>query len=269
TPDSPAGASHNELILPLHVAGRVIGALAAERKRSFRLTENETNSLIALCSQVAIGIQNARSYERQAALAEENRRLLEQSQAAFADLDALNRRLTREGWQEYMQRLPADVVVQDLDSSTGPVNECLPLMSEAMDMGELLIAQEQDQSAMAVPIVVRGEVIGSLGLEGDPHHRWTSDQVAILKDIAEHLALSVENARLIEETQTALSESRRLAERESRRAAISDQLHRTTDIQGILRIAAEELLRSTGSSRAVVRLSRSSEYRGRPEDSAW
>ncbi|RIK23523.1 MAG: hypothetical protein DCC52_13210 [Chloroflexi bacterium] len=54
----------------------------------------------------------------------------------------------------------------------------------------------------------------------------------------------------------ALDETRRLAEREKRAAEITSRIHSTTDVKKLLQIATEELRRSTGSARAVVKLNR-------------
>ncbi len=49
------------------------------------------------------------------------------------------------------------------------------------------------------------------------------------------------------------------AEREAMLAEINDRLHASTDVKGILRIAAAELRRTTGGARAIVRLNRTDE----------
>ncbi len=69
------------------------------------------------------------------------------------------------------------------------------------------------------------------------------------------VALAIENARLLEETQNALAESKRLARRERVIAEVTSKITFGADVKRILQIAAEELQRVTGSSRAVVRLS--------------
>ncbi len=106
---------------------------------------------------------------------------------------------------------------------------------------------------MALPIIVRGQVIGSLAAEdANPQREWSPEDIELLKDIAEHAALALDNARLYDETQIALAETRRRAEREARLAEINDRLHASTDVRGILSIAVQELRRTTGRPRAVV-----------------
>jgi signal transduction histidine kinase/DNA-binding response OmpR family regulator len=57
-------------------------------------------------------------------------------------------------------------------------------------------------SALAVPITLQGEVIGVLDLqETDQRREWTQEEVEMVTSVADQLALALENARLVEETQ--------------------------------------------------------------------
>jgi signal transduction histidine kinase/DNA-binding response OmpR family regulator/putative methionine-R-sulfoxide reductase with GAF domain len=57
-------------------------------------------------------------------------------------------------------------------------------------------------SALAVPITLQGEVIGVLDLQETAQNReWTREEVEMVTSVADQLALALENARLVEETQ--------------------------------------------------------------------
>jgi len=91
---------------------------------------------------------------------------------------------------------------------------------------------------------VREQVIGSLTIEADPHHDmpaggsvWTPEEMTIIQTVANQAAQALENARLLEETQTR-------AERERIAASIASKVWASTDVDAIL----QTLLRELGSS---------------------
>jgi GAF domain-containing protein len=113
-----------------------------------------------------------------------------------------------------------------------------------------------DGRTIAIPITLRDEVIGEFALSSsDDTGRWTEEDLTLVEAVVAQVALAVENARLLEETQSALSEAQRLARRERIISEITTKITYGADVKRILQIAADELRRATGSSRAVVRLS--------------
>ena len=103
-------------------------------------------------------------------------------------------------------------------------------------------------AALAVPIVLRGQTIGVLGIE-DPaaRQRWSDEEVALVEEVGQQLALALENARLFEETQ-------RRAERERLITNITARIRSSTDMLGVLETTATELGKALGTSRVLVRL---------------
>jgi PAS domain S-box-containing protein len=62
------------------------------------------------------------------------------------------------------------------------------------------------RSEMALPLRVRGRVIGVLDVQSTEAEAFTDEDVAILQTMADQVALSIENARLLEESQRSLRE---------------------------------------------------------------
>lgn len=56
-------------------------------------------------------------------------------------------------------------------------------------------------AAVAVPLVVAGEVLGVLDVEDDPTHRFTESDLTVLRTVADQIATALHNARLFEEVQ--------------------------------------------------------------------
>ncbi len=76
-----------------------------------------------------------------------------------------------------------------------------------------LMRERQTQCLMIVPLRVRGEVIGTIGLDIIQDNReFTAAEVELVETIAGQVASAVENARLFEQMQTALVERKRSEE---------------------------------------------------------
>ena len=119
------------------------------------------------------------------------------------------------------------------------------------------------RAVVGVPLKrVRGEgvlavtqTVGVLGLASLEEGRtFAPAQIETLSRFAELAAVALDNAQLYTSSQNALQQTQQLARREKETADIADKLYAAPDVQSVLRTAAEELRRSTGSKRAVVRL---------------
>jgi len=64
----------------------------------------------------------------------------------------------------------------------------------------------ETHSEMALPLSIRGEVIGVLDVQSTRHGAFTENDAAILSIMADQIAIAIENARLLERTQQALNE---------------------------------------------------------------
>ena len=101
---------------------------------------------------------------------------------------------------------------------------------------------------MLVPIQLRDQVIGVIGLESDEaHHRWTEDEIAIVQATAAQAALTVENARL-------LAESQRKALREEMSGEITARIRSSLDMETVLHTAMNEIAQRLGISQIEIQL---------------
>jgi GAF domain-containing protein len=73
-----------------------------------------------------------------------------------------------------------------------------------------LMRQRHTQSLLIVPLKVRGEVIGTIGLDtAQVEREFTKSDIELAETIAGQVAGTIENARLFEQTQAALAERER------------------------------------------------------------
>jgi len=100
-----------------------------------------------------------------------------------------------------------------------------------------VIAAEEDlkdKREISVPIILRGETIGTLSVQVPKDERVAADQMDLIKAVAERVALSAENARLFGETT-------RRAERERIISDIASKIGTSVRTESILRTTASEL----------------------------
>ncbi len=152
------------LAMPLASRGQVLGALAVTRRGATVATREDMELLHLLAGPLAAALDNAR--------------LVEESQTNLKELDGLYRLQAAEAWQQILRsRLPA--------ASEGTYQPGA--------------APSGDEGGLQAPIEVRGEVIGSLDIQGRAGAHLGREDEAIVEAVAEELASALEQARLMEE----------------------------------------------------------------------
>ena len=97
-------------------------------------------------------------------------------------------------------------------------------------------------------VLIHGQEIGVLRLEdAAPDREWKPNEKALIQAVAGEVAIAIENARLIEQTE-------RRAQREARLNQIAQRLRQTTDVQSILQTAIEQLGLTLNTSHAQAQL---------------
>jgi GAF domain-containing protein len=94
--------------------------------------------------------------------------------------------------------------------------------------------------------MILGQVIGVIGLEQeDPEKPWSEEQIAIAQAAANRAALTLENARLFEE-------SSRRAAKESTIFAATNRISSTSSMENILKTTVEELDKVLSASEITI-----------------
>jgi two-component sensor histidine kinase/putative methionine-R-sulfoxide reductase with GAF domain len=152
----------------------------------------------------------------------ENGRLFEQTQIALAEtqvlaareresseqLMALNRRLTREGWRDYLDQLGSNLVFE-AGVAAGAVS-----LAHGHDGGNGSAVSDDTNGSghnghdkIKVPIQLRGQVIGEIELEADEQAEPLSvEDLGLVTQVAENIGLALDNARLLTESQRRMTE---------------------------------------------------------------
>lgn len=85
----------------------------------------------------------------------------------------------------------------------------------ALDVGKDAVFFENPdlphtRSEMALPLEVRGEIVGVLDVQSKEGGAFTDEDVGVLQTMADQLAVAIENVRLLEESELALQELERV-----------------------------------------------------------
>ncbi|MBI3241588.1 MAG: GAF domain-containing protein [Chloroflexi bacterium] len=188
--------TRSEMAIPLIVGERLLGALDVQSREPNAFTSADVAVLQTLADQLAVAINNAELFAAQQQLLVQNQQLLEDSQKTLAELNALTGRLSQEGWREFLESQSGTIVAE---TGRVPSANADSALAQALEKGRL-IQTGGEHATLAAPILLRGQPIGALALEEiGADHEWTEDDLALAQEVAEHLGLALDNARLLEQ----------------------------------------------------------------------
>jgi GAF domain-containing protein len=231
-PDLPE--TRSEIALPLMIGDSVIGVLDVQSQESGIFAQEDATVLGALSNQIAIAIENTRLYD-------ETRRALVKSERSYQQYIA-------SGWKRATEKA-LNVGYQFYGSVINPLSEPMemPEVKRAVREGETVVISEKDeQPAIAVPIKLRGQVIGVLNIRSQNKERaWDEEELTLVNAIAERASLALENARLVEDAQRRAAKERLIGD-------IANKISSANNIQNILHTAARELGMAINSSDVTI-----------------
>jgi GAF domain-containing protein/HAMP domain-containing protein len=231
-PDLPA--TRSEIALPLQVGDEVIGALDVQSTEPNAFLQEDIHILSTLADQVSIAIQNARQFE-------ETRKALNES-------EILSRQFIQAGWQQFTKS-------KDLLGirHTGARASLIHRRNGKDKLEDFAISNQTKRhirgSALSVPIKLRGEVIGSVDIRTPDNRSWHQDELDIVTAIIERAAIALENARLLAESQKRAAKERIIGE-------ISSKISMQSEINELLKTAAQELGRNLPGAEIAIQFSK-------------
>lgn len=232
-----------ELALPLRDGEQVIGALDVQSREVDALSDADVQALQVLSNLLATAIRNARLFEQQARTADENARLYQQTQSSLHEIERLNRELTSKAWQEYLRQARVGGVTL-VNGAVENENDWSGDLVQAA-VGQTIQRTVDHKFILAMPITVRGQVIGAVEIETNTTP--AAEDVRAVHDLLERFALSLENARLYEAAQEASAQEQRLNE-------IAGRFELVASIDDLMRITLSELSDTLGAERGAIRL---------------
>lgn len=235
--------TRSEAALPLAIRGQVIGVLDVQSKDLDAFSEDDVAVLRVLADQVAITIENAR--------------LAERTEAQLQELSVLSQQYTAEAVGRLLASDRSLGFVYDrVDIS--PLDTSPAAHQLVVERGERVLVSEEDTEGpvMAVPLRIRGQVIGSLGVEAEDGRGWSPEEIAVIEAVSEQVAQALESAQLFAEAQRSAQQMQALyetsrtisssMEEETLMRSVMESVQRTLGCELVLIASVNEEARTIG-----------------------
>lgn len=237
--------------IPIQIRGQVIGAIRLKKSEVAEAwTQDETNLAISLSDQLSSALESARLYQ------DSQKRVARESLVSdiSARLSAVTQTdlILRETVQELGEVIANTAITFQLlgqsnkgytlqaDGSLVSTNNLSknPLFDKVTASGDTYISNStstDSQPTLTVPVKLREQTIGIIHLESSESPRaWNMDEITLVQTVTDRVALALENAKLLEDSQ-------KLVAKEQAIGNISSKINATSNIEAILRTAVREL----------------------------
>lgn len=236
--------THSEIALPLRSRNITIGILDIQTDIESAFEERSTNILQLLADQLAAAIENAQ--------------LTQQVEGTFTELNTAYRLQTQSVWQSTLNnRENSAYEYNGMQMQSVPQNLPIDLLKQ-LEAGKAIVTQTNAsdvKKTLFVPITVRNQVIGVIGLEQeDPNRTWTEEEMAVAEAAANRAGLTLENARLLEESQRRAIKERTIFEATAR-------IGSALNVENILEATAEELEKILSGSEVILQFQSDSDQK--------
>jgi GAF domain-containing protein len=220
-PDLPA--TRSEMALPLMIGENVIGVLDVQSEQSNAFSHEDIKVLSTLANQVAVAIENAR--------------LFQQSQEALKELDRTFQRYISSEWQQFAEQTKV-IGYRANESGLEPITEAKGITNSNGSNGNV----------QKIPIKLRGTTLGSLNVDmGNRIREYSQEEENLISTIADRLALALESARLLEDSQ-------KVAAKEQIIGQITGKIGSSINLRNVLQTAVEELGHAIPGSEIIIKL---------------
>lgn len=235
--------TRSELALPLRLGDRTIGALDVQSVEPNAFSQEDVRILQTIADQLSIAFEKTR--------------LVDQLSRSLEELDISQRVTTFKAWRTHLRNTRQKLAYRYRDARldtqvtlTQHAQEAQETNQPVMKVIGSLDGQGRPITVLAVPIKVRNQVLGVVDIQFAGAN-VSPDLISLIEGTVNRLAVSLENARLMEEIQFR-------AERERLVSEISSKVRSAPDIDNVMRIAVQEIGKSLGVSEVMIQLRKDS-----------
>jgi len=270
------------VILPLRVPGRAIGAIWLGSDEVYSYSDRDMRVFQAFAEQTSLSLEAKRLLEQteQRATQLQTSAVISQSVGQILDLDVLLPQVVDLIKQQFNYD-HVQVFLMDeenewalLRASTGEAGQTLleighklqrgsaSVIGRVTELGEPTIALDtadatvihqpnpylpMTRSEMALPMVVKGEIVGALDVQSNSPNAFTDEDVQVLTTLASQIAVAIDNARLYDEAAQSAEDMSFLFE-------ITSQAASAENLNEALEYAAEEVRKNLRSDLVAIYL---------------
>ena len=269
--------TRSELCVPLQVGGKVLGAINVESDQPSAFSDQDLQWLCTIGAQLGSMVENVLQYQQASRRAEQLQVINEIGQdiAAILDVGRIMSHVVR-GLRDRLHHYDANILLLDSQGSelvwqagtridaaqAQPDSLRCPLgrgiIGRAAERRQPLYVSDVHQdpgywampeipdtrSEVAVPIQIGDRLLGILDVQSTQVDAYTQDDVFALESLTNQLAISLENARLYQETERRLAETSLLCN-------LTQHTTSTLALEQVLNSIVEQL-RTVISCRAIT-----------------
>lgn len=251
--------TRSEMALPLIVGEDAIGALTVQSVEEAAFHEEDIDALQTMADQLAVAIQNSKLHRQE----ERRSRLLKAANrvgkevASLLDLDQLLPQTVNIICEAYGLYYAGVFLLDEkgefavLRAGYGKAGKAMladghklrvgtdSMIGASIAMGEARIALDvgeervhfknphlpHTRSEMALPLIYGGRTLGAVTIQSSEERAFGDDDITMLLTMAEHLAVAINNAHLIEELKEAHNEILRNKVFEALTTASTEAIH--------------------------------------------
>lgn len=192
-------STRSEMAVPLLAGDRVVGVLDLQSSTPGTFSVENLSAFEALAGQLAVAIENAA--------------LFAQTRQTRAEAEEQTRRLTRAGWADFLNAIDRNERL----AYTYEAGADTPTDAADAAAGD----QPVELRALSAPIVIAGEPVGTLRLEGRGSKSWTDEEAELANAVAGRVAQQIENIRLLAQAEQYRIEAEQAARRLTREGWVS------------------------------------------------
>jgi GAF domain-containing protein len=238
--------TRSELAAPIKDNEGIVGILDVQSRRVDAFTLMELDALRVIATQLATAIRNARLFEEKERNIRENKRLFIESETNLRENQRLTRQLTKQAWSDYLK---TDRRIDGVTLAGQSFQNNADWSEQMLNAGRRrrpITKDTDDMRIVAVPIELRGEVVGAIEIETQQGVNQ-EDTIDMARAISQRLAVSLDNARLFEESNEASAQEQRVSE-------IVTQYQSASTVDELLQVTLQGLAETLGAEHGAIRL---------------
>ena len=226
--DNPAlPETRSEGALPLRSRGRVLGALTIQSSKPSAFTPEIIATLQTMTDQIAIALDNAELFAKSEIALKAERKAYGQ--------------LSQEDWTTLLHQTNIPHYLSDAPNS---VHSLEKTKNTPTQQSKTML--QNDGLTAILPIKIHGHILGGVKLSKEKEEGvWTKEELRLAETLAEQVSVSLESARLFDQSQRRAARERVIGE-------VSAKMRETLSIDKVLETATKELHKALGSAETKI-----------------
>jgi len=205
--------------------------MRSDREDAF--SEDDLSPLQTLADQLSIAFQNAL--------------LLQRAQDQLQEMTLYQQRYTMDTWRDVMRTGARFMYARGRTESAPGAAPVSNAIRESLQEDHAVVGYDEQAAFIAVPITVRGLVIGAVDIKKSGGDAWSREQIELVETLVGQLGIALDSASLFQDTQ-------RRAMRERLVGEVTARIRETLNVETVLKTAAREVRQALELPEVVIRL---------------